>query len=401
MSLPVREILLAVLLFSMSAQAAEPWQRHTIDNSSRGADGVRLADANHDGLPDIVTGWEEGGCVRVYLNPGATRAKQPWPAVTVGNVASPEDAILIDLDADGAVDVVSCCEGKTRSVFVHWAPTDPQQYLEASAWRTEAFPALERRQSWMYALPLQVDGRHGVDLVLGSKGKATVGWLQAPADPRDVTAWKWHPLYTAGWIMSLAAEDLDTDGDMDIVVSDRKGTDAGLLWLEHPGEQAARTGQPWKEHRIGADGLEVMFLAMGDIDGDSRSDIVLSTRNQKLLTFTRKELNWVTDEIANPFASPHGKAVAIGDLDGDQLPDLVHAINNGGNRKLPGVTWTSSRELPLTSAGRRTWHDISGAQGVKFDLLQLLDLDADGDLDVISCEERDNLGVFWYENPHR
>ena len=27
------------------------------------------------------------------------------------------------------------------------------------------------------------------------------------------------------------------------------------------------------------------------------------------------------------------------------------------------------------------------------------DWDADGDLDVICCEERANLGVLWYENP--
>ena len=27
------------------------------------------------------------------------------------------------------------------------------------------------------------------------------------------------------------------------------------------------------------------------------------------------------------------------------------------------------------------------------------DLDEDGDLDVITCEESSNLGVIWYENP--
>ncbi len=42
-----------------------------------------------------------------------------------------------------------------------------------------------------------------------------------------------------------------------------------------------------------------------------------------------------------------------------------------------------------------------GPDGTKFDLMQVLDLDADGDLDVITCEERDQLGVIWYENPHR
>ena len=46
-------------------------------------------------------------------------------------------------------------------------------------------------------------------------------------------------------------------------------------------------------------------------------------------------------------------------------------------------------------------HEISGPEGVKFDRIELLDLDQDGDQDVITCEERDNLGVIWYENPTR
>ena len=388
------------LLLAGSSVASEPWQRHIIDNSSRGADGVRLADANGDGLLDIATGWEEGGLIRVYLNPGANTSKRPWPAITVGNVKSPEDAVLVDLDADGSLDVVSCCEGRTRTVYVHWAPTDPAQYANPAAWQTAPFPALKDQQLWMYCLPLQVDSRHGIDLVLGSKGKASVGWLESPTNPRDLAAWKWHKIYTAGWIMSLATLDLNTDGHPDILLSDRKGTNSGLHWLEHPGSEQALAGMLWKQHNIGAKGLEVMFLAVGDIGGDPQPDILLTTRNSKLMRFIRSGNDWQPHEFPNPFGTPHGKSVAIGDLDADGLPDLVHAVNNEGNRQHPGVAWTSSRTASLASNEPREWLDISGPQGVKFDLLQLLDLDADGDLDVIACEERDNLGVFWYENPH-
>ena len=42
-----------LLLVSLPGLHAEPWKRHTIDKSSRGADGVRLADVNGDGLQDI------------------------------------------------------------------------------------------------------------------------------------------------------------------------------------------------------------------------------------------------------------------------------------------------------------------------------------------------------------
>jgi len=41
---------------------------------------------------------------------------------------------------------------------------------------------------WMFALPLSIDGRNGIDLVVGSKGPgASIGWLQSPARPRRLT----------------------------------------------------------------------------------------------------------------------------------------------------------------------------------------------------------------------
>jgi len=51
------------------------------------------------------------------------------------------------------------------------------------------------------------------------------------------------------------------------------------------------------------------------------------------------------------------------------------------------------------------WHPISGPIGFKFDRIELLDLDGDSDLDVLTCEESygddsKGLGVIWYEYPH-
>jgi hypothetical protein len=113
------------------------WPRHTIDNSNVGADGVRVGDIDQDGLPDLVTGWEEGGVIRVYLNPGSGNSTDCWPTVTVGKIASPEDAVFADVDGDGQLDVVSSCEGKNRTVHVHWAPTDSARLLNPASWKTE------------------------------------------------------------------------------------------------------------------------------------------------------------------------------------------------------------------------------------------------------------------------
>ncbi len=382
-----------------AADRGAPWRRHTIDDSSRGADGVRLADVNGDGLQDIVTGWEEGGKIRLYLNPGPEKATTPWPTVTVGNVASPEDAVFVDLDGDGATDVVSCCEGRQRTMFVHWAPADPRRYLDASAWKTEAIAASKGR-SWMFAAPLQVDGRHGVDLVAGAKGAgAQVGWWEAPANPRNMAAWRWRPLYDAGWIMSLATLDMDGDGDLDVLTTDRKGRNSGCLWLENPGAKSASAR--WKQHRIGLDGKEVMFLDAADLDSDGLQDVLVATRSQQMFWLRRTSRtgrDWETHIVDQPENTGTGKGIRVGDIDLDGKPDIVFSCENAKDDR-SGVLWMSYRKAPT----ERTWnaHEISGPRGIKFDLVKLLDIDADGDLDVVTCEERNNLGVFWYENPTR
>ncbi|MCU0918509.1 MAG: hypothetical protein MUC88_28710, partial [Planctomycetes bacterium] len=65
------------------------------------------------------------------------------------------------LDGDGATDVVSSTEGKSRTLYAHWAPPDPADYLTADSWKTEPFPQLAGKEMWMFCLPLDVDGRRG------------------------------------------------------------------------------------------------------------------------------------------------------------------------------------------------------------------------------------------------
>ena len=390
-------ILLAIPTFAF---ASEPWSRHTIDNGSRGADGARLADVNDDGLPDLVTPWEEGGIVRVYLHPGVKLAAQPWPSVTVGKVASPEDAVLVDLDADGAMDVVSSCEGVTKTMFVHWAPSQPQDYLKTEKWVTRPIPATKGQQAWMFALPKDMDGKHGVDLVVSSKGMgASVGWLEVPKNARDLKQWKYHRLADAGWIMSLIEADVNEDSFGDILFSDRRGARRGIKWLQHPERSLIDTRSEWPLHTIGGKNHEVMFIDYADANDDGRQDVVAATHQSEILILERQEdRSWQPTTIPAPFQSRNGKSVRVGDIDLDGVMDLVHSTEPDSLPRQPGITW-----LKRASNGdsEPAVHPISNREGSKFDLLQLVDIDRDGDLDVITCEERENLGLIWYENPLR
>jgi len=397
-------VLVLVALGAGRAHGAAPWARHTIDDSSRGADGVRLADVNADGRPDIVTGWEEGGVTRVYLNPGPAKAKEKWPAVTVGRTPSVEDAVFCDLDGDRAVDVVTCCEGRTRTMFVHWAPKEKGRFLVPDAWKTEAIPAAKGAMMWMFAVRTLVASKRGPALVAAGKGTgAALGWFDIPENPRDLAAWKWHPILDVGWIMSLVVTDMNQDCGPDILATDRKGKTRGVFWIENPwGKGDPARPDAWPRHDIGGAGREVMFLDWADLDGDGWYDVLVATKPRDILFLRRGSKDartWQEHTIRIPDTAGTAKAVSVGDIDLDGKPDIVFSCE-GAKGNFSGVMWLSGRE---TQTGDVEWdaHDISGPEGVKFDLVQLADLDADGDLDVLTCEEAANLGVIWYENPAR
>jgi hypothetical protein len=393
----------------LSAGAAETWTRHAIDDTLRGADGVKLADFDGDGRLEIVTGWEEGGQTRVYLHPGRERVRQRWPNVTVGRTPSVEDAVPVDFNHDGSMDIVSLCEGDARSLFVHWGSHqgDPQAIVQPARWRQAAHPPELPRIQWMFAAEAPGQAAGEVVLIAGGKGNgAVVGRLTArrevAADGRELLSVTWQALSPAGWIMSIVPLDVDGDGDVDVLLSDRRGSLRGVRWLENPLPDGD-DGGPWKSRFIGGRDRKVMFLTVSDLDGDGLQDVLAATKPADLLWLRRVDAsgtNWEAQELRFPPDSGTAKAVAVGDLDQDGVDDLVISCEQASGQK-SGVWWFQRKNAKSLAEG--DWHNISGPEGTKYDLVELIDLDADGDLDVLTCEESyqgRGLGVVWYENPH-
>jgi hypothetical protein len=248
---------------------------------------------------------------------------------------------------------------------------------------------------------MQVDGQRGLDLIAGGKGKdSAIGWFQSPEHPRQLVDWTWHALRPVGWLMSLVAADMDGDGDEDLVFTDRKGSRSGAFWLENPGPGAAQH-QPWREHVIGATGTEAMFLQLVDLDQDGLQDVLVAVRPREIHWLRRRDETgraWETHVIPLPEAAGDAKAVHAADLTGDGRMDIVFSCENARATR-QGLMRLSSPNP--RQAGSWTAHELSGVDGVKHDLIALVDLDGDGDLDILTTEEVHNLGVIWYENPSR
>lgn len=396
-------IRLLCLIFFTNFAHGQGWKHHIIDNSSSGADGVKLADINEDGLLDITTGWEEGGLTKLYLHPGTDRIKDLWPNVIIGKTPNVEDAVFADMNDNGRLDIVSCTESNSEKIYMHFSPNTG--FLNPEKWKQYVLPASDGIMQWMFAEPLQVDGKYGVDLVAAGKGSnGGIGWFEAPKKKNDVNGWNWHEISSMSWVMSIQFRDMDSDGDMDVIVTDRKSGLQGIRWLENPGI-GKQQKEEWISHFVGGVGLEVMFMAISDLDGDSIEEVVVTERTSQTIRICKRKdksgLEWDEHIIIVPATTGNCKSVNVGDINRDGVMDLVLSTNTDLEAKV-GLTWLDGRNIKNSTGG--DFHQISGVHRSKFDKVVLTDIDMDGDKDVLICEENygensEGLGVVWYENP--
>lgn len=410
--------------------------RHVIDGSGSGADGVHLGDINDDGYPDVVSGWEESGLLRVYLHPGpAVVARHgAWPYVDVSggqDLSSIEDAAFADLDLDGRIDaVVTATEGmgahSNRRIRIHaWDRTGPLE--EPGSWRGRVIHLDAPMDRFLAVRAAQLDGRHGADIVAISRSL-----FEDPADSGEVTTMGGLYLYRAppplpsgeqrAWPRQRLAEfqkgkvielvDMDADGDKDILYAGARN----VVWLENPLNDA-RDDQ-WTSHWVGT----ASDLALCDINADGHRDIVATVGRREYPVVARwfegiaddsaRSRQWRAHDIVVAGPAPMRffqldnaavKGIACGHLVGASTgpADIVLTASGSGY----GMVALLAPEA-LSGEDGDVWRlaPLMAYQWVmKFDNVLSVDMDADGDLDLVTSEENEGwwlrgAGVLWFEN---
>ncbi|HLU93064.1 MAG TPA: VCBS repeat-containing protein [Membranihabitans sp.] len=299
--------------------------------------------------------------------------------------------------------------------------------MDVSSWKSEVVPAMDDISAWMFVLPMDMDGKNGMDLIVGSKRKrgeseddqAILGWLKCPPNPRNISGWEFFPLSSAGWVMSIDLMDMDDDGFLDILISDRKfSSQTGVRWLKNPGSESPDLYKKWESVMLGVQDGEPMFHTRADLDADGQEEIIVPDLYTGLAILKKNHTHpggW--EEIVIPYpdwTGGRGKAVQCADIDGDGKLEIVLSFEEegkvasipyseykkNGKYSVIGVKLNPTRNLQ----GDWAFFKISSLQGRKFDLVNLVDMEGDGDLDVLTNDENekgDGLGVVWYENPSK
>jgi hypothetical protein len=230
----------------------------------------------------------------------------------------------------------------------------------------------------------------------GTCGSPNIGRDTVPFPPNA-------PLRTSGY-NAPAIRDLDADGDLDLLVGVLGGafnpnvsTRDNLLFLEQTGKLSftLRTTRYLSQIDLGSETQP----ALADLDGDGDLDILAGNKIEPLNQRTGG-LYWIenTGTRQRPAFAMRGvvdisglyhMAPAVGDLDGDGAPDVVlgtfkdavrwYRLERGGT---PSLTLVDSALVRITRGSNTT--------------PALGDLDDDGDLDLLVGESSGTIN--WYRN---
>lgn len=294
------------------------WQRYSIvDRGHIFGDGVLAVDLDGDGDEDVVTakGNDHEASVFWYENPGG-KGVSGWKEhklSTVETNSEVKDLKVHDMDHDGKPDVVV----RTKHKFAIYFQESPDSWTELTTDNAE-------REGMTIG---DIDDDGDCDVVMNGF------WLENPQHPRK-DAWKrhdidpaWHKDTTGGWqdhSVMADVKDLNNDGKDDVVLSHSEKTGSAVTWYESSNPK----GGPdcWTKHEIGV--IDYCHSLRGeDVDLDGDTDVVAATLIRKadpeICVFLNegKGLTWRKQTLA---AASAYKA-KTGDIDNDGDIDIVTA----------------------------------------------------------------------------
>jgi VCBS repeat protein len=359
--------------------AATAWTSTLIGNlpaSSHGLgmQGYRAAQLEAGGRPELA--FSSGGGLYYFRIPATSPEAGSWPRVHVNANPSDEGFGAADIDGDDDLDLAA---GTGASKRVEWYRNPGDGTPD---W--EAFP-LGDVSDFDYPDRFAVADLNGDEKpdVVGTEENgvdsgAETAWWEQPTDPTSPD-WVRHPVVTQGTTNSLDLADLDDDGDVDLVTGEHRGS-LEVKIFENDGAGAFTT-HPVDAGKESHDGTRLF-----DLDDDGDLDIVSIAydapenvhlwRNDSLATvpFGYVEL----DDALPGFLDNK----SVGDLDGDDLPDVIIGADTQ-------LVWYQAPD----------WDRQQIAPGANFTTdMQVGDVDADGDLDIIT-PEYDISVIEWYRNP--
>lgn len=247
---------------------AAGWTMSTIDQSS--GTGINqwndVATGSIDGAngTDIVACNANTGRLSWFTSPASPTSGTGWLRVDIDATTRTNAAgvAVEDVDGDGRNDVISTAPGETTSrVAWYKNPANPS----TGTWTKNVIGNLTGASRIAVG---DLDGDTRRDLVVTNPTNRQIGWYQKPATATSVWTGYQLAVYTTNTPSDVKLADVNGDGQLEVIVATFSA--GSLRWFGPVGAQTLG----WGENNLADLTEAVGRIAVGDIDGDGRPDVV-------------------------------------------------------------------------------------------------------------------------------
>ncbi|WP_026450977.1 T9SS type A sorting domain-containing protein [Aequorivita capsosiphonis] len=380
---------------------------------------AHAVDFDDDGNVDILVSSSENSKVVWFKNNGS--GSFSVPLLITDNLDGISHSIPADIDGDGDLDVVVSSYGEEK---IFWFENidgqgtfGTQLMVSINIERTGEIAAFDLdndgdldiiastiyQQKTVWYENLDGQGNFGSENLIDTNASAAYAFYGFDIDDdgdTDIITTKSNSLIyyenlngqgnfsTARTLLPdeisyFLFQDIDQDGDKDILSIVGKQE---IAWYENLNGQ----GNFGNKQSI-VSVKRISFLNMADVDENGSLDILTAK-------FAKDEISWYPSSVPGTFGNENVISVVDGaqgaysvqeaDIDGDGAIDVV-----SGNIDAETITWYRN----IDGQGTFGPQIIVGSNIQYVQSIYIADLDGDGDMDIVSSSDEDNLAT-WYKN---
>jgi hypothetical protein len=383
----------ALLWWENTRADGSRWTEHTIDGAPGTPRAIVAFDRGPDGDVDIASASFLLGGVRLYENASTHRSgllSDGGSALHLDSLGEVADWEVGDLDGDGRPDlVVTGRDVATSDAVVSWMRNLGPNDDGAMELATSQQISIETVYGYEDLAVGDLDGDGDLDVLIGGAGESFGGTLCL----NDGGASSWScgsPITGYDSLRGVELGDIDGDGDLDAAAAAvlTAGSGRSVVWW-----QAGGSGS-WPANVVEPvlGGLDRVLPR--DVDGDGDLDLLTNTESWWRHDGASPP-GWVEEAIpVPPLTQIFG--TEPGDVDGDGDLDVVAEVGTPDGHAL--FWFENDLDGPASSWIEHTVRDPE--PNVNYEDLAVVDLDVDGDLDVVAGRSMVSLGtsVVWYRN---